>query len=122
MKKNLPEYSETTNRWAESFGKCWRCVRGVGWPGSLIIHHIVRGCLRDRDNLATTIILCQECHIEEHTGGELGMAGCLALKAKHDPQHYNLEAFAKAYRPNATTDYLAELRVKVAAASERLGG
>jgi len=120
MKKKL-EYSEATQRWAESADKCWRCGRGGWWPGSLIIHHIVRGCRRDRDNLSTTAILCQECHIDEHIGNELGIAGCLALKAKHDPQHYNLEAFAKAYRPNATPDYLVELRAKVDAASERLG-
>ncbi len=86
-------YTEETIRWAESFGRCWRCG-----ASTLEIHHFVSGSSRKKNNLATTAICCNECHRIEHEvfHKALGLQGWLYLKRMHDPEHYDLAEVCRA--------------------------
>jgi hypothetical protein len=87
----MKKYSKTTAAWAKRWRCCWRCGRRGTWPESLSIHHFVRGSFRHKNDLATTAMLCRECHEEdEHNGDSLGLLGMLALKRRWDPEHYDL--------------------------------
>lgn len=86
------QYKPATETWAAQFGKCWRCgVSGI-WPLTLTIHHIVRGVLRQKNDLRTTAIACYDCHWREHNGDGIGLIGWLRLKRDHDPENFDLEA------------------------------
>jgi hypothetical protein len=84
------DYSDATVAWANLFNRCWRCQNFGDWGYGLVIHHFVRGTSRVKNNLATTSILCQCCHHEEHNGDDLGVVGMLALKKQYDPNYYDL--------------------------------
>ena len=90
-------YSEATQDWANEWDKCWKCGKRGAWiVGTLDIHHVVRGCNRDKDNLATTAIACQSCHDTEHNGDGIGLLGWLVLKRKMDRENWNLAEVCRA--------------------------
>ena len=84
----MKKYSKTTVAWAKQWDRCWRCGRRGTWPESLSIHHFVQGSFRKANDLATTAMLCRECHHAEHNGDALGLLGMLAMKRRFDPEHY----------------------------------
>ena len=95
-------YNEVTEAWARSFDRCWKCGKWGVWPASLCIHHIVRGTSRHKNDLATTVLLCHQCHIDEHcdySGLPLLLRG-LVFKSLHDRDHYRLARVLEA-RHNA---------------------
>jgi len=96
----MKRYDAKTGAWAEQWGCCWDCGKRGAWPnGGLQIHHIVRGTSKKADDLATTVILCSECHYKEHNCCEhVGLIGMLALKLHYDPAHYNLARVLNAER------------------------
>lgn len=96
-------YSDATRDWAEQWDCCWQCGKRGAWKHGLEIHHIVRGTSRELDDLATTAMLCHDCHEKEHfTFDHLGLWKMLALKQKRDPQNYDLARVCAA-RGRATT-------------------
>jgi len=82
-------YTKATTQWASQWNRCWRCGTRGTWPESLVIHHFVRGVFRHANDLATTVILCQECHEAEHNGDALGLLGMLSIKRSADACHYD---------------------------------
>ena len=84
-------YSEATVAWAELWSSCWICGHRGEWPQTLQIHHLVRGCNRKANDLATTALACEACHQREHDGAGLGLVGWMAIKMLHDPEHYDRE-------------------------------
>ncbi len=78
-------YIAATIEWAYRWDRCWRCGRRGVWKNGLEIHHFVRGCHRQANDLATTSMLCCACH-----GSEPGLLEMLRLKRACDRAHYSL--------------------------------
>lgn len=85
------EYTEEIERWLWDATHCWRCGRAGLWPQTLCAHHFVRGSNRKQNERCTMIVLCYECHNEEHNGESLGLVRCLALKKAFDRDWYDVD-------------------------------
>jgi hypothetical protein len=114
-------YSPETEAWAMRWPRCWVCAWRAAWGHGAVIHHIVRGSSRHKDDLTTTLFLCGTCHDKHHLGEPaLTLPEQLALKRHFDPKHYDLAHVCR-LRGRAPTS-IVEADVDAAAASLREKG
>jgi hypothetical protein len=101
-------YNRDTQEWAWSWDRCWKCGKRSDWGKDLFIHHFVRGTSKKENDLKTTIMLCGRCHDAEHNLPDcLRLIGCLRLKKRIDPEHYDLAHVCKV-RGRASTSITEE--------------
>ena len=119
IRRKAPKaYLPSTAEWAQQFDHCWLCHKRGAWPKTLVVHHLVRGACRAKDELSTTFICCPRCHEVQHTqNAAIGLHGCLAIKRLEDKPHYDLAAVCRA-RGRAGASITEE---EIMAAAEKLG-
>ena len=102
-------------QWSKCFGFCMVCGYSTFQPGGLHTHEITGGCNRKRalNEPACWLRVCPECHPKLVSSME-GLIYQLALKKTYDPEHYNLAAFLRVWRPNGDGTAITEAEVDAA--------
>lgn len=84
-KRGTPEQRAVLEDFAVEFSRCWLC----GAHRLLQIHHIARGCNRERGRFvrANLIRTCADCHRDKLDS--MPVAQQLAIKREHDSEWYS---------------------------------